>query len=93
MDVDWPGILGVVFGGLIVLVPVAGITARFALKPIIQAVQEVGGMRAGGGAGRVETLERRVDALEAQLAKLDENVERLTQASDFDRQLGRGGPS
>jgi TolA-binding protein len=88
--VDWPGILGVVFGGLIVLVPVAGITARFALKPIIQSLREVKSLAGPDTSG---SLERRVEALEVQLANLDESVERLVQAQEFDRQLERGQES
>lgn len=87
IPVDWTDILGIVFAGLIVLVPVAGITARFALKPIIQSFQD---MKTLAGPGATEALERRVEALEAQIANLDESVERLVQAQDFDRQLGRG---
>lgn len=90
IPVDWTAILGIVFAGLIVLVPVAGITARFALKPIIQSFRE---MRTLAGPGGTEALERRVEALEVQIANLDESVERLVQAHEFDRQLGRGQDS
>ncbi|MEJ2185192.1 MAG: hypothetical protein P8Z36_04555 [Gemmatimonadota bacterium] len=87
IPVDWTAVLGIVFAGLIVLVPVAGITARFALKPIIQSLRD---MKAMAGPGGEQALERRIAALEAQMANLDENVERLVQAQEFDRQLGRG---
>ncbi len=90
IPVDWTAILAVVFGGLIVLVPVAGITARFALRPIIQSLRELRTISAPGG---TESLERRMDALEAQITVLDNSVERLVQAQDFDRQLGRGQDS
>lgn len=85
--VDWTGILAIVFSGLIVLVPVAGITARFALRPIIQSLRE---MKSLAEPGATDSLERRIAALESQLANLDESVERLAQAQEFDRQLGRG---
>jgi TolA-binding protein len=85
--IDWTGILAIVFSGLIVLVPVAGITARFALKPIIQSLRD---MKTLAAPESTAGLERRLEALEAQLANLDESVERLVQAQEFDRQLGRG---
>ena len=55
-------ILGVLIIGLIVLVPVAGLTARFALKPMMDAY--IAFRREGAPDGEVEALERRVALLE-----------------------------
>jgi len=38
VPVDWVALAGVIMGTLIILIPVAGLTARFALKPIVEAV-------------------------------------------------------
>jgi hypothetical protein len=62
------GVLAVLIGGLIVLVPVAGITARFALKPLIDSIIRVA--EACRPAEEVRQLERRVAQLEQELAGL-----------------------
>jgi hypothetical protein len=86
-------IVGILMGGLIVLIPVAGLTARFALKPVVEAIIRV---RAGQGANTAEALsllERRVALLEQQNRELETALERVSAAKDFDRQLAaRSGP-
>ncbi len=52
--------------GLIVFVPVAGITARFALKPLIDSIGRIAEMRRPSD--EVRALERRVAALEKELS-------------------------
>lgn len=61
-------VLAVLMVGLIVLVPVAGITARFALKPLIDSIIRVAEVRRPGE--EVRLLERRVALLEQELAGL-----------------------
>lgn len=61
--------------GVIVLVPLIGLMARFGLAPVIDAV---GRMRAGAGAGEAE--EERFRGLEARVAALTRTVERLEAA-------------
>jgi hypothetical protein len=68
-----------------VLIPVAGLTARFALKPIVEAIAR---MRESQTAGQeVGLLERRVALLEQQVQQIDGSVDRLAEASEFDRKL------
>ena len=57
--------LPVLMIGLIVFVPVAGITARFALKPLIASVIRTAEMRRS--TEEVRLLERRVALLEQEL--------------------------
>lgn len=81
MPVDMIALAGTIGGILIVLVPVAGLTARFALKPIVEAIAA---MRVGRDDSReVAIMERRIDLLEQQVRGL----ERLVEDSDFRRQL------
>ena len=55
-------IIGVLVVGLIVLVPVAGLTVRFAVKPMIDAYLAF--RREGSAGGEVQALERRIALLE-----------------------------
>lgn len=63
--IDLPAILGIVVGGLFVLIPVTGLTVRFALKPLLQVIAAL--REANGERSQIEQLSRRVAALERQL--------------------------
>ena len=85
LPIDMTALAGTIGGILIVLVPVAGLTARFALKPIVEAISRV---REGQGAGReAAIMEQRIALLEQQIRNLEGNVERLVEDSEFRRQL------
>ena len=85
MPVDWVGLAGVVMGTLIVLIPVAGVTLRFALKPISEAV--VAFRSSQGAAREMELLEKRVAYLEQQNSNLESQVERLAEVVEFHDRL------
>ena len=36
--IDLPAVLGVIVGGLFLLIPTIGLTVRFALKPVLEAI-------------------------------------------------------
>ena len=38
LPIDLTAIVAIVMGMLVVLIPVAGLTARFALKPVVEAL-------------------------------------------------------
>jgi hypothetical protein len=81
-------LVAVIMGTLIVLIPVAGLTVRFAIKPITEAMARV---REAPGAGReLSILEQRVALLEQQVQNIESSVDRIGAARDFDRQLGSG---
>jgi hypothetical protein len=81
-------ILAILFGGLIVLVPVLGLTIRFALKPAIEAFQQ---LRSAQGDGReLAVLEQRTSLLEQQLNQVESALHRLESAQEFDRRLIEG---
>ncbi len=85
MPIDLTGLLAVFMGISIVLVPVIGITARFALKPTVEALSRFFDRK--GSEEAISILERRMALMEQQLESIDSNVQRLTEAADFDQQL------
>ena len=85
MPIDWVGLAGVVMGTLIILIPVAGLTARFALKPIVETL----GMarQSPQTEERLSSLESRLALLENQLDGTEAELRRLSDESDFRREL------
>jgi hypothetical protein len=85
MPIDLTAVISVVMGISVVLIPVIGLTARFALKPTVEALSRI-----FEGKGRDETvqmLERRVALLEQQLDAVESSVGRLEETSRFDAAL------
>jgi len=85
-------ILAILVGGAVVLMPLAALCARFALKPILEAIAEV---RGTGGRGASAVQERRLEVLEAEVQNLRHTVQELNAAERFRLQLedGRMGPA
>ena len=81
-------ILGIVMGGLMFLIPIAGLTARFAIKPIMEAI--IKGREAGNSNRELAVLEQRVALLEQQYQSLETSVDRLGEVKDFERRLTSG---
>ncbi len=78
-------IVAIVMGMLTVLIPITGLTLRFALKPIAESVAK---MREAEGAGReLSLVVQRVALLEQQIAGMDTSIERLVEADDFRTRL------
>ena len=65
LPIDLPAMIGVIMGTSIVLVPVLGLTARFALKPLAEALAAL--RTPNEATQRIAELERRVAQLEAPL--------------------------
>ena len=91
LPVDLTALLAVFMGVSIVLVPVIGITARFALKPTVEALARL--FEHKGVEDTVGILERRMALLEQQMESLDNSVQRLTEVSEFHRALESGEPA
>lgn len=62
--IDLPELLGVLMGTSIVLVPILGLTARFAFKPLVQSLVAL--RSPPESAQRIAELERRLAQLEQQ---------------------------
>jgi hypothetical protein len=78
-------LIGYSFVFLIVVVPLLGLTARLAIKPMVDAIVRLReSFIHGGGTGVVE---RRVLQLEEELQQLRLEVHRLREAEAFQREL------
>jgi monomeric isocitrate dehydrogenase len=82
------GLVAVTLGIMIVLVPVLGVTARFALKPIVEAFARMKEIQ--GEEQKVALMEQRLALLEEHLHSVDRNVAALQEDADFRRQLDSG---
>jgi hypothetical protein len=83
-------LVAITLGTMTVLIPIAGLTARFALKPIVEAIARMKEIQAGSSVRELGVLEQRVALLEQQHQVLENEVERLAELKDFDRQLTSG---
>ena len=78
----------IILGSLMFLIPIAGITARIALKPLTEALARYREMQ--GDKAAAELTERRVSLLEEQLHSIDRSIRELTDAAEFNRELQSG---
>jgi hypothetical protein len=85
LPVDIVALVSVILGISIVLVPVIGLTARFALKPAVEALAKVFESRSVDETVRI--LERRVELQEQQIEALQSSLKQIADTQDFDRQL------
>jgi hypothetical protein len=82
LPIDLTALLSVFMGISIVLIPARGITARFALKPTVEALSKSFDKK--GSDEAVSILERRMVLIEQPLGS---NVQRLVETADFHRKL------
>ena len=75
---------------LVVLIPIAGLTARFALKPLIESITDAMRVRQGSD---VQGMERRMAMLEKELASLRGEVQKVADGAAFDRSLADSAPA
>lgn len=90
MPIDITAIVAIVLGMLVVLIPIAGLTARFALKPITEAIARV--READGSSREVRMLQQQVHLLEQQVQDMDRSVGRILEEREFDWQLLKPQP-
>jgi len=78
-------VLAVLLGGIIILVPVLGLTARFALRPTLEAWAR---LRSDPTLSeQIELLSRQIALVEAELQHVQHTVQGLAEAQDFQRRL------
>lgn len=75
----------IILGSLVVLIPITGITARIALKPLMESMARYREMQGANEAQQL--LERRVALMEEQLHSMERTLQDVSEASDFNRQL------
>jgi hypothetical protein len=91
MPIDLVALSAVILGCLIVLIPIAGFTARLAIKPITEAIA-----RSRDNPTDRETmrlLERRMALLEQEvhgIADMRADLSRVIEEIDFRKELSRG---
>lgn len=79
----------------VVVVPSLGLTARFVLKPVVDALVRLkeGGLLSGGsGSQEMLQLRSEVRQLREEMASLHGSVERLREAEEFNRVLRDTSP-
>jgi hypothetical protein len=85
LPIDITGLIATILGISIVLVPVIGLTARYALSPTVQALAKA--FESRGSDETIRILERRIDLQEQEMAGLRAVVQGVEDAHDFERQL------
>ncbi|UCF18430.1 MAG: hypothetical protein JSU87_10805 [Gemmatimonadota bacterium] len=85
LPVDVTSVIGVIMGSLIVLIPIAGVTLRFAIKPIAEAMARI--RESQSESQQFGLMQQRVDLLERQVSVLESEMHRLREVQDFHAQL------
>lgn len=85
LPIDVTSVIAVFMGISIVLIPVIGLTARFALKPTVEALSRV--FESRGTDESVKMLEQCLSLMEQQLDAMESSLRRIEETSHFDAQL------
>ena len=85
MTVEWLRLVMLLMAALIVLLPIAGLTARFALKPIVEAVVRL--RQTPGAAENLALIEQRMALMEQQQANMESDMGRLLEVQEFEEKL------
>jgi hypothetical protein len=91
LPIDLTSLVAVILGISIVLVPVIGLTARYALSPTVQALARL--FESKSTEDTVRILERRLELQEQEIALLSQTVRGLAEGRDFERQLAAPAPA
>lgn len=85
LPVDLTGLLAVFMGLMTVLIPIAGLTARFALKPLVDSLGQY--LQGQGTEESLKIAERRIALLEQNVDALQNELYRVRDVQDFDTAL------
>jgi hypothetical protein len=85
------GGLSILFTGLVVLVPVLGLTLRFAIKPFFDTWAEI--QRSRLADDHSDILARQVNLLELELQEVQRTLQSVADGQDFQRRLADPDPS
>jgi uncharacterized protein (DUF2164 family) len=80
--------LAIFLGMMVVLIPIAGLTARFALKPLMEALRSYRELQGDNQAQQL--VERRMALMEEQIHSMDRSIRELLEESEFRRDLEAG---
>ncbi len=78
-------ITAILVGGTAVILPIAGLTARFAFKPLVEGLARL--KEGSSGGARVALIEQRLALMEEQIHMLERDNQRLTEEVEFRREL------
>jgi hypothetical protein len=79
------GGMAILFTGMVVLVPILGLTLRFAIKPFFDTWAEIQRNQLRGEQDSVQS--RQLNLLEAELAQVQHALRAVQEGQDFQRQL------
>lgn len=85
MPIDLTAVMGVFMGTLIVLIPVAGVTVRFAIKPIAEAMARM--KESQGTAQQIALMQQRMELMEHQFGAMESELHRIKEVAEFTAQL------
>jgi len=85
IDLEFLAIMAMAF--TIVVIPILGLTARFALKPTVEAIGQLFRKRESEEA--LLLMDRRMALLEQQVELMEGTLRRVDEATAFDKQLTR----
>jgi len=85
LPIDLTSLVATILGISIVLIPVIGLTARFALTPVVHAISKVFEARELDETLRI--MDRRLELQEQEIVSLQHQLRSVTEARDFERQL------
>ncbi|WP_420126690.1 hypothetical protein [Longimicrobium sp.] len=80
--------LAIFLGMMTILIPIAGLTARFALKPLMEALKSYRELQSDNQA--TQLVERRMALMEEQMHSMDRTLRELAEESEFRRDLESG---
>jgi len=89
--IDLTALVAVIMGTLTVLIPIAGVTARFALKPLVETVTQC--MQAHEANEAMELTERRIELMEQRIDTLEAELRRVREVGELDAALWRSTAS
>lgn len=78
-------ITAIVMGSLMLLIPIAAFSLRFAIKPVMEAIAK--SREISGGARELTVLEQRVALLEQHYQSLEHDFARVSEVKEFERKL------
>ena len=85
LPIDLTAVVAVFMGTLIVLIPVAGVTVRFAIKPITEAMARM--KESQGTAQQLALMQQRMELMEHQLGAMESEMFRIKEVAEFTAQL------
>jgi hypothetical protein len=88
LPIDLTSLVAVILGISVVLVPVIGLTARFALKPTVEALGRFFEHKELDES--VHIMERRMALMEQQIESIEAATKRLVEVTEFHNALGPG---